>query len=451
MRTHLNPRNNKDKNRESSSEHKSDAPDSPKDPLPPNPQQDPKRQDHSDESNGDEGDDGNGNGNGGGGGNHGGGGGDGGDGGGGGSGGGSGGGGGGGSDGGGDNNGGQGSDEEDNVDTDLLLARAINNLNNGLKKLHPSSTKVKEPESFDGMNPQKLREFLVACSLIFADCPDSFRHDKKMVRYAISYLKGAALDWFEPVIMGEVDDIPAWVNDYGAFVQELSDHFGPYHFRGDAETALSNLTMKDSQRITRYIVEFNKLAARTNWNEPALRDKFFRGLPLHLHTDLLKSGKPKSLSKMCLKAQSYDQAYWVTKDEVTKSSPSTQSTNAKDKDKPSYSDKKRYTPSDQQSTSQSGFHPNNTSSLTNSFSKNPSPSSGSTRKPDLSEKLGKDGKLRSDERKRRMEKNLCLYCGAGSHSAKDCRKSTSTCGRAAQASSSSISVQPATESSDSKK
>ena len=241
MRTRSNPRNDKGKNRESSSKHKSDAPDSPKDPLPPkNPQRDPKRQDHSDESEGDDGDEGNGNGNRGGGGNHGGGGGDDGGGGGGGGSGGS------GSDGGGDNNGGQGSDEEDDVDTNLLLARAINNLNNGLKKLRPSSTKVKEPESFDSTNLQKLREFLVACSLVFADRPDSFRCDEKMVRYAISYLKGAALDRFEPVIMGEVDDIPAWVNDYSAFVQELSDHFGPYYFCGDAETALSNLTMKDS-------------------------------------------------------------------------------------------------------------------------------------------------------------------------------------------------------------
>ena len=154
---------------------------------------------------------------------------------------------------------------------------------------------------------------------------------------------------------------------------------------------------------------------------------------------------------MCLKAQSYDQAYWVTKDEVTKPSPSTQSTNTKDKDKPSYSDKKRYTPSDQQSTSRSGFHPNNTSSSTNSFSKNSSPSSSSTRIPNLSEKLSKDGKLRSNEHKHQMEKNLHLYCGGGGHSAKDCWKSTSTRGHAAQASSSSTSAQPAMESSDLKK
>ena len=240
MQTHSNPRNDKGKNRESSSEHESNAPDSPKDPQPPkNPQRDPKRQDHSDESKGDEGDDGNGNGNGGGGGNHGGGGGNGGN-----------GSSGGGSDGGGDDNGGQGSNEEDDVDTNLLLARAINNLNNRLKKLCPSSTKVKEPKSFDGMNPQKLCEFLVACSLVFMDCLDSFRRDEKMVCYTISYLKGTALDWFELVIMGEVDNIPAWVNDYGTFVQELLDHFGPYDFCGDAETALSNLTMKDSQCVT---------------------------------------------------------------------------------------------------------------------------------------------------------------------------------------------------------
>ena len=67
-----------------------------------------------------------------------------------------------------------------------------------------------------------------------------------MVCYTISYLKGAALNWFEPVIMGELDEVPAWLHDYSAFVQELADHFGPYDFCGDPETSLSSLTMKDT-------------------------------------------------------------------------------------------------------------------------------------------------------------------------------------------------------------
>ena len=100
-------------------------------------------------------------------------------------------------------------------DTNLLLANAIQNLNHGLCKLQcPCSTKVKDPESFDGTNPNKLQEFLVSCSLVFSNCLDSFHKDEKMVHYVISYLKGPALDWFEPVIMGDV-------------VKELTNHFGP--------------------------------------------------------------------------------------------------------------------------------------------------------------------------------------------------------------------------------
>jgi hypothetical protein len=342
-------------------------------------------------------------------------------------------------------------------DTNLLLAEAIQNLNRGIRRLRPSSsTKVKEPETFDGTNPNKLREFLVSCSLVFSDRPDSFKKDEKMVRYVISYLKGSALDWFEPVLMGDIGDIPDWLYNYNAFVRELTDHFGPYDFRGDAETALSNLSMKDNQRITKYIVDFNKLASRTDWNEPALRDRFFRGLPIRIRTELLRGGKPKTLIKMRLKAQQIDQAHWITKDEIAKDAkPTTSSDTKKDGDpKQSSSFKKRpYPGSDNRSSANSGSR---SSSFTPANSSSSKPSS-SSKKPDISDKLGKDGKLRTDERKRRMEKNLCLYCGAGGHSAKDCRKasSSSTRGRAAVASSSGPSDSPAqpptSESSGSKK
>ena len=199
--------------------------------------------------------------------------------------------------------------------------------------------------------------------------------------------------------------------------------------------------MKDSHRVTRHTVEFNKLAARTDWNEPALRDRFFRGLPLRLRTDLLRGGKPNSLAKMRQKAQKYDQAYWLMKDEAAKSTPPTSSAS---KDKSSaHSDKKPFHSSSGQSSSRSDSRPNASSSSSKS-------GSSTTFKKDLSDKLGKDGKLRTDERKRRVEKNLCLYCGAGGHSAKDCRKAASTKGCAAQPVASSIS-QPASDPSDPKK
>jgi len=39
---------------------------------------------------------------------------------------------------------------------------------------------------------------------------------------------------------------------------------------------------------------------------------------------------------------------------------------------------------------------------------------------DLSDKLGRDGKLNSNERKRYIDNNLCLYCGSKDHKVDGC-------------------------------
>ena len=54
--------------------------------------------------------------------------------------------------------------------------------------------------------------------------------------------------------------------------------------------------------------------------------------------------------------------------------------------------------------------------------------------PDLSSKLGKDGKLTPQERQCCLDKNLCLFCGVSGHMAKDCPKSTSAAAKACAAS-----------------
>ena len=77
------------------------------------------------------------------------------------------------------------------------------------------------------------------------------------------------------------------------------------------------------------------------------------------------------------------------------------------------------------------------SSVTASQSKaNPSPAASSakpslspapkkqpnTPQVDLSSKLASNGKLTSDECKKHLENNLCLYCGAGDHKLDSCPK-----------------------------
>jgi len=66
------------------------------------------------------------------------------------------------------------------------------------------------------------------------------------------------------------------------------------------------------------------------------------------------------------------------------------------------------------------------SSAKNPSSK-PSPSPAPKKQPntpqmDLSSKLASNGKLTSDECKKRLENNLCLYCGAGDHKLDSCPK-----------------------------
>src|ERR1700722_6272957 len=59
---------------------------------------------------------------------------------------------------------------------------------------------------------------------------------------------------------------------------------------------------------------------------------------------------------------------------------------------------------------------NQGSSLSNSKKKN----------PDLSDKLGKDGKLTQAECTCQFNNNLCLFCGGVGHTAKKCPKSSSS-------------------------
>jgi len=70
------------------------------------------------------------------------------------------------------------------------------------------------------------------------------------------------------------------------------------------------------------------------------------------------------------------------------------------------------------------------SSVKNSSSKS-SLSSAPKKQPntprvDLSSKLASNGKLTGDERKKRLENNLCLYCGAGDHKLDSCPKKQTT-------------------------
>ena len=155
-------------------------------------------------------------------------------------------------------------------DDQPALAQAFNQLADGLLNTKRTLTfaRVREPDPFNGSDTQKLQPFLTQCFLNFWDQPDVFADDSAKVTYTLSYLKGTVLDWFEPSLTSG-NDVP-WLSDYTKFVSELCTHFGPFDPEGEAEVELENLRMHDNQRITKYLVDFNRLAARVQWGNAAL-------------------------------------------------------------------------------------------------------------------------------------------------------------------------------------
>ena len=76
----------------------------------------------------------------------------------------------------------------------LELAEAIMSLSRKGKSSTSTSTKIRKPDPFDGSDPEKLRTFLVQLNLVFRVEPDSFKYNQNEVNYAVSYLKGTALE-----------------------------------------------------------------------------------------------------------------------------------------------------------------------------------------------------------------------------------------------------------------
>ncbi|KIO12101.1 hypothetical protein M404DRAFT_104243, partial [Pisolithus tinctorius Marx 270] len=154
-----------------------------------------------------------------------------------------------------------------------------------------------EPDTFDGTDAKKLRQFLVQCKLTFQNKPQTFCDDCRKVTFAQSYLKGMALKWFKPdlLLTGEPEDPPLWMDSWHEFVIELQSTFGPHDPVAEAESQLDHLTMKETHRINKYMIS--------------------------------QVGKPCTLEDLRCLAQDIDACYWERHEEVQRQNQSSSNQN----------------------------------------------------------------------------------------------------------------------------
>ena len=136
------------------------------------------------------------------------------------------------------------------------------------------------------MDTRKLQPFLVQCILNFRNCPDTFSTDSAKVTFALSYLKGTALDWFEPSLTSGLN--PSWLDNYSDFVLELRKNFGPHDPEGKGKGDLENLNMCENQHIVKYLVDFNCLATCVQWGEATLHQQLYHGLPSQIKDEITR-------------------------------------------------------------------------------------------------------------------------------------------------------------------
>ncbi|CDO69492.1 hypothetical protein BN946_scf184662.g12 [Trametes cinnabarina] len=209
-----------------------------------------------------------------------------------------------------------------------------------------------------GPIPINLWLFFDQLELVFKARPRTFNSNEKKVTYTISFLKGTALQWFEPYLLeGATDNPPLFMSSYEAFQDELHANFRPY----------------------------DALVTQVRWGNAPLQYRFYDGLPNHLKDRISEVEKPTTLNALRDLAQSIDNRYWERKAEQARESGTSKSGHKLSSD------------------SKSG-HASNTTTNTPAATPSKSGSGGGTPKTPgktltkpYTDKLGKDGKLTPEE------------------------------------------------------
>ena len=190
--------------------------------------------------------------------------------------------------------------------------------------------------------------------------------------------------------------LPAWANNWDLFHTELEASFSPFDPVREAKAEIETLVM------VIYFVEFNCLASRIQWDDHTLFRQAYKGLACRIKNKMVHHDRPVTLLDLHKLVQAIDYRYWEQKAEITCEANPTSKVDPKGDLK--IARNPEATPLGKAQNPKSGL--------------------------DLTGKLGKDGKLTPQERQRRMDNSLCLFCGKTGHIAKECPKSTAIAARA---------------------
>uniref|UniRef100_A0A9J8A398 CCHC-type domain-containing protein n=1 Tax=Cyprinus carpio carpio TaxID=630221 RepID=A0A9J8A398_CYPCA len=155
----------------------------------------------------------------------------------------------------------------------------------------PVSPRLAFPERFDG-TPTKCRGFLLQCSLFVNQQPLLYPTESSRIAFVCSLLTGRALEWATAVWRTDGSAFPS----FAAFLQQFREVFEHSTERGDAGEQLLTLTQGRSS-AAEYALSFRTLAAQTTWVEDTLKLLFRKGLRPELQSELACRDEGRNLNE----------------------------------------------------------------------------------------------------------------------------------------------------------
>ena len=262
--------------------------------------------------------------------------------------------------------------------------------------------KAKDPETFHGQR-NKLTAFLTECKINFSVQSSCFASDSIKINYMISYLRDSPLLAIRPYL-GRPEK-PDFLEEYPKFIEYLKTNYGDPDEKASAVRRLNSLRQTSS--ASAYFSEFKQCVAILDWKEQdPLIDRAKQGLNAAIKNEIAKERtKFTTVEELInfvipLDNSLYERELEMKKEEKAK--PTRTSTKPEAFTSVTRTSTRTNTPA-----SNHGHIPTVFNNTDNSF--RPANRSNQPRGP-----------IDNNERARRIENNLCLYCGDSSHQIRDC-------------------------------
>jgi Retrotransposon gag protein len=245
------------------------------------------------------------------------------------------------------------------------------------------------PTKFNG-NHKALRAFKEQVANTFLLSPGAYPTDASKVAFVANLLEGPPADWH-----ASLDRHDPRRTNFAAYLESLTAMWDNPLLKQDAEHKLVRLE-QGRRPAASYAAEFKLLAASLDWNEPALMSHFRRGLnpQVRIWLQSVSNGVFKTFSDLAETAARFD--HYVHAGEVE----------ARRNDRA----RERHV----RSVHPVPARPANAGSSSGMLRSDPmmvdSAMSGSS----------SSNRLTADARAERRANNLCLYCGAAGHYARNC-------------------------------